>query len=240
MLKVMIVDDEQYAREELSSLLHELGNVDVVASCSNAIEALKKIHKLKPDILFLDIEMPQISGLDLINMLEMESMPKVVFVTAFEEYALQAFEKNAFDYILKPIEPQRLVKTLLRIEESNGSKDFSSLTGSPLTLIPCTGFNRYILLKPEDIEIAYSDQAGVHIICHKNKDEHSCALSLKILEEKTDLIRCHRQYLVNPNAISEIKLLDNALAEIITLNGSIVPVSRRYLKMLKAYFQISN
>lgn len=240
MLKVMIVDDEQYAREELSTLLHEQGNVEVLASCSNAIEALKKIHKLKPDILFLDIEMPQISGIDLINMLDMETMPKVVFITAFEEYALQAFENNAFDYILKPIEPQRLAKTLLRIEQANDNKDFSSLTDKPLTLIPCTGFNRYILLKPKDIEVAHSDQAGVHIVCNKNKDEHSCALSLKVLEEKTELIRCHRQYLVNPNAISEIKLLDNALAEIITLNGSVVPVSRRYLKTLKAYFQISN
>jgi two-component system LytT family response regulator len=241
MLKALVIDDEQYAREELITLLNEQNEVaiEVVASCNNAIEGLKKVNQLKPDLIFLDIQMPQINGIEMLAMLDVETMPKVVFVTAFDEYALQAFEDNAFDYILKPIEPSRLRKTLQRIKCSTKVDDFQTLTGKPLSLIPCAGFNRYVLLKPSEIEIAYSDQSGVHIICDQAKNANSCSLSLKVLEEKTELLRCHRQYLINPNAIREIRLLDNALAEIVTSSGAIAPVSRRYLKMLKDRFHLS-
>ena len=244
MLNAIVIDDEQYARDELIVLLNEqdVVAIDVVASCNNAIEGLKKINQLKPDVIFLDIQMPQISGIELLAMLDPDTMPKVIFVTAFEEYALQAFEDNAFDYILKPIEPARLSKTLKRVKCAMQADDYQPLTATSLSLIPCAGFNRYLLLKPSEIEVAYSDQSGVHIISHhhtQNGSETSCSLSLKVLEEKTDLLRCHRQYLINPNAIQEIRLLDNALAEIVTNSGAIAPVSRRYLKVLKALFQLS-
>ena len=241
MLKAIVIDDELYAREELIALLAEqkIVSIEVVASCNNAIEGLKKVNQLKPDVIFLDIQMPQISGMEMLSMLDVDTMPKVVFVTAYDEYALQAFEDNAFDYILKPVEPARLEKTLKRIKGTHQPDDYQILTSKPLTLIPCAGFNRYVLLKPSEIEVAYSDQAGVHII--SNQSEHaqnSCSLSLKVLEEKTELLRCHRQYLINPNAIREIRLLDNSLAEIITSSGAVAPVSRRYLKMLKDRFQL--
>jgi len=244
MLKAIVIDDEQYARDELIVLLEEQTEValEVVASCNNAIEGLKKINQLKPDLLFLDIQMPQITGIELLSMLDPDSIPKVIFVTAFDEYALQAFDENAFDYILKPIEPSRLRKTLKRVKCSAPLHDYQSLTNKPLSLIPCAGFNRYLLLKPSEIEIAYSDQFGVHIICQqpgKGSTETSCSLSLKVLEEKTELLRCHRQYLINPEAIREIRLLDNGLAEIITNCSATVPVSRRYLKVLKDTFQLA-
>jgi two-component system LytT family response regulator len=242
MLKALVIDDEQYAREELIALLNEQDEVDVevVGSCNNAIEGLKKVHQLKPDVIFLDIQMPQISGMEMLAMLDVETMPKVVFVTAFDEYALKAFEDNAFDYILKPVEPRRLLKTLQRVQSLVQPTDYHVLTNKPLSLIPCAGFNRYVLLKPSEIEIAYSDQSGVHIIGNQaGSTENSCSLSLKVLEEKTELLRCHRQYLINPNAIREIRLLDNSLAEIVTTSGAVAPVSRRYLKMLKDRFQLS-
>lgn len=244
MLKAIVIDDEQFAREELIALIEEQNElaIEVIASCHNAIEGLKKVNQLKPDLIFLDIQMPQISGMEMLAMLDPDTMPKVVFVTAFEEYALQAFEDNAFDYILKPVEPHRLKKTLKRIKSLEQQDNYQVLTEQPLTLIPCAGFNRYVLLKPSEIEVAYSDQSGVHIICEQTKNggaESSCSLSLKVLEEKTELLRCHRQYLINPNAISEIRLLDNSLAEIVTCSGAIAPVSRRYLKMLKDRFQLN-
>lgn len=240
MLKAIVIDDEQYAREELITLLSEQDEIEinVIASCSNAIEGLKKVNQLKPDLIFLDIQMPQISGIEMLAMLDIETMPKVIFVTAFDDYALQAFEDNAFDYILKPIEPCRLSKTLNRVKCSKKVDDLKPLLEQPLELIPCAGFNRYVLLKPSEIEIAYSDQSGVHIICDQKDSVNSCSLSLKVLEERTQLLRCHRQYLINPKAIREIRLLDNSLAEIITCSGAIAPVSRRYLKMLKDKFQL--
>jgi len=242
MLRALVIDDEQYAREELIALLNEQDEVviEVIASCNNAIEGLKMVNQLKPDLIFLDIQMPQISGMEMLSMLDAQTMPKVIFVTAFDEYALQAFEDNAFDYILKPVEPRRLIKTLQRVELSVQPTNYQVLTDKPLSLIPCAGFNRYVLLKPSEIDIAYSDQSGVNLIGHQaNSVENSCSLSLKVLEEKTELLRCHRQYLINPNAIREIRLLDNALAEIVTRSGAIAPVSRRYLKIIKEKFQLN-
>ena len=235
MLKAIIIDDELYAREELNELLVESNAVEVIAQCSNAIEGLKVINSLKPDVVFLDIHMPQITGLDLISMLDPDSMPKVVFVTAYDEYAVTAFEDNAFDYLLKPVESDRLHKTLKRLKNNNISpSNYSAVVTHHLELIPCSGFNRIILLEPNKIEIAMSDQTGVHLLT--GDETLTASLSLKILEEKTELIRCHRQYLVNPICLREIKLLDNGSAEIITRSGLKTPVSRRYLKKIKDRF----
>ncbi len=242
MLKAIVIDDELYAREELTELLKETAEVEIIASCNNAIEGLQKVNSLKPDVIFLDIQMPQVTGLDMLSMLDPETMPQVVFVTAYDEYALKAFEDNAFDYILKPVEPARLHKTIKRLKSSLKKCDYTALLQNQLELIPCAGYNRFVLLKPQEIELAYSDQSGVHVISNKTsngENKSSCSLSLKVLEEKTCLIRCHRQYLVNPTAIREIKLLENSLAEIITCNGSVAPVSRRYLKALKERFSLS-
>ncbi|EOU3784080.1 response regulator, partial [Escherichia coli] len=97
MLKVIIVDDEQPARDELNELLSNKPGIEVIAQCGNALEAIPAIHKLQPDVIFLDIQMPRISGLELVSMLDPDTMPYIVFVTAFDEYAIQAFEKHAFD-----------------------------------------------------------------------------------------------------------------------------------------------
>ena len=235
MLKAIIIDDELYAREELNELLVETNQVQVIEQCSNAIEGLKAINSLKPDVVFLDIHMPQISGLELLSMLDQETMPKVVFVTAYDEYAVKAFEDNAFDYLLKPVESCRLLKTLKRINaERSEVPNYEQITNNKLELIPCSGFNRILLLTPNEIEIAMSEQTGVHLLTEK--DKFTASLSLKVLEEKTDLIRCHRQYLINPTCIREIKLLDNGSADIVTKSGHHAPVSRRYLKVIKDRF----
>lgn len=238
MLKAIIIDDELYAREELNELLIESQQVEVIAQCSNAIEGLKAINSLKPDVIFLDIHMPQITGLELLSMLDPVNMPKVVFVTAYDEYAVKAFEDNAFDYLLKPVESARLHKTLQRINLINEQKlekpNYSPIISQKLELIPCSGFNRILLLTPDEIEIAMSEQTGVHLLT--DNDKFTASLSLKVLEEKTDLIRCHRQYLINPTCIREIKLLDNGSADIVTKSNHHAPVSRRYLKVIKDRF----
>ncbi|WP_028868861.1 two-component system response regulator BtsR [Psychromonas arctica] len=235
MLKAIIIDDELYAREELNELLVETNQVQVIEQCGNAIEGLKAINSLKPDVVFLDIHMPQISGLELLSMLDQETMPKVVFVTAYDEYAVKAFEDNAFDYLLKPVESCRLLKTLKRLNAERAElPNYEQITHNKLELIPCSGFNRILLLTPNEIEIAMSEQTGVHLLTEK--DKFTASLSLKVLEEKTDLIRCHRQYLINPTCIREIKLLDNGSADIVTKSGHHAPVSRRYLKLIKDRF----
>ena len=111
MLKILIVDDEPLARENLCVLLQPVADVIVAGECENAVEALGAINRLRPDVVFLDIHMPRISGLELVGMIDPERMPHIVFLTAYDEYALQAFEENAFDYLLKPVQASRLEKT---------------------------------------------------------------------------------------------------------------------------------
>lgn len=232
MLTALIIDDEILAREELMTLLNDCQYIEVIGQASNAIEGLKAIHRLKPDILFLDIQMPQITGIELLAMLDPDHLPYVVFVTAYDQYAIQAFEENAFDYLLKPIDLARLEKTLQRIvRNQQREQDLSPIIPAKLEQIPCIGLNRIILIPLQEVELASSELTGVQILTQQQK--FTSQLSLKQLEEKTALLRCHRQYLINPRAIKEIKLLENGLAEVITRSAHCVPVSRRFLKPLK-------
>ncbi|WP_159655797.1 two-component system response regulator BtsR [Vibrio atypicus] len=233
MLSALVIDDELFAREELTELLEETGKINVIDQASNAIEGLKKINQLKPDVVFLDIQMPQITGIELLGMLDPETMPKVVFVTAYDEFAIQAFEDNAFDYLLKPVDTERLNKTIKRLLKSqlNSHDQIAAIAPQSLDQIPCVGLNRIVIIPTLDVEFAYSDISGVHV--QTNEQQATSQLTLKTLEEKTLLVRCHRQFLVNVKAIKEIKLLENGLAEIITISDHPIPVSRRYLKTLK-------
>ncbi|RJX70428.1 two-component system response regulator YehT [Vibrio sinensis] len=233
MLSALVIDDELLAREELIELLKESGGITVLDEASNAIEGLKKINRLKPDVVFLDIQMPQITGIELLGMLDPETMPKVVFVTAYDQFAIQAFEDNAFDYLLKPVDIHRLQKTIQRLIKSEVHQEQAIAMIAPTALdqVPCVGLNRIMIVPTQDIEAAYSDISGVHI--QTREQTATSQLTLKVLEEKTPLVRCHRQCLVNIKTIKEIRLLENGLAEIITSSGYTIPVSRRYLKSLK-------
>lgn len=232
-LTAIVIDDELFAREELIELLSEFEQIEVIDQASNAIEGLKKINQHKPDVVFLDIQMPQITGIELLSMLDPDTMPNVVFVTAYDQYAIQAFEDNAFDYLLKPVDPCRLGKTVKRLSKRDTihADNFDTIAPPTLDQIPCVGHNRIVIIATKDVEFAYSDLSGVHVQTASQKA--TSQLTLKVIEDKTSLIRCHRQFLVNVKAIKEIKLLENGLAEIITQSDHPIPVSRRYLKSLK-------
>jgi two-component system LytT family response regulator len=234
MLRVLIVDDEPLAREMLRSLLQEERDIEVVGECGNAIEGISAVHKLRPDVLFLDIQMPRISGLEMVGMLDPGNRPYVVFLTAFDEYAVQAFEEHAFDYLLKPIETQRLTKTLNRLRQDRGVQDVSLLAENqqPLKFIPCTGHSRIWLLQMEEVAFVSSRMSGVYVTSHEGKEGFT-ELTLRTLESRTPLVRCHRQYLVNMAFLKEIRLEENGQAELLLRDGLTVPVSRRYLKNLK-------
>ena len=225
MLRVLIVDDEPLARENLRVLLQEQSDIEVVGECANAIEGIGAVHKLRPDVLFLDIQMPRISGLEMVGMLDPEHRPYIVFLTAFDEYAVKAFEEHAFDYLLKPIEEKRLEKTLTRLCQERTAQQ-------PLKFIPCTGHSRIYLLQMDDVAFVSSRLSGVYVTSAEG-NEGFTELTLRTLESRTPLIRCHRQYLVNMAHLKEIRLEDNGQAELVLRAGQTVPVSRRYLKSLK-------
>ncbi|MBV8046709.1 MAG: two-component system response regulator BtsR [Paludibacterium sp.] len=233
-MNVLIVDDEPLAREELRARLSTEADMTIIGECGNAIEAIAAIHRQKPDVVFLDIQMPRISGLEMLGMLDPEHTPHIVFLTAYEDYALKAFEENAFDYLLKPAEPARLAKTLERLRRTLGARQpLSQLApGQALSYVPCQGAGRILLLKLPDIEYVSSRVSGVYVVDHAGS-EHFTELTLRTLEEKSPLVRCHRQYLVNLDAVAEIRLGEGGAADIVARNGHVIPVSRRFLKPLK-------
>ncbi|AWK89779.1 two-component system response regulator YehT (plasmid) [Azospirillum thermophilum] len=232
-MNVLIVDDEPLARDELRRLLAESTDLHVMGECGNAIEAIGAINRQSPDVVFLDIQMPRVSGLEMLGMLDPDRMPRIVFLTAHDEYAVQAFEEHAFDYLLKPVDPARLAKTLQRLRRERAPQDLGVLKqAGPLRQIPCSGHNRISLLKLEEVEYVVSRASGVFVV-GPDGEERFTELTLHTLQEKTPLFRCHRQYLVNPDRIREIRLIDNGLAEILTVAGQTIPVSRRFLGPLK-------
>lgn len=234
MLKVLIVDDEPLARENLRILLEAQADLEIVGECDNAVEAIGAVHRLRPDVLFLDIQMPRISGLEMVGMLDPEHRPWVVFLTAFDEYAVKAFEEHAFDYLLKPIEKPRLDKTLARLRQTRTQQDMSLLGESQqaLKFIPCTGHSRIWLLQMEDVAFVSSRLSGVFVTDREGKEGFT-ELTLRTLESRTPLLRCHRQHLVNMSHLKEIRLEENGQAELLLKAGQTVPVSRRYLRSLK-------
>ncbi|WP_448204275.1 two-component system response regulator BtsR [Azospirillum sp. sgz302134] len=237
MINVLIVDDEPLAREELRRLLEGADDITIIGECANAIEAIGAINRQTPDVVFLDIQMPRVSGLEMLSMLDPDRMPHIVFLTAHDEYAVQAFEEHAFDYLLKPADPVRLDKTLQRLrralQNAHAPQDVRVLKGAAeLRQIPCAGHNRITLLKLEDVEYVVSRPAGVYVVAEDGQERFT-ELTLHTLQEKSPLFRCHRQHLVNPERIKEIRFQDGGLAEIETTGGHTVPVSRRFLGALK-------
>ena len=232
MLTALIVDDETPSREEFKALLASAPDVEIVGECANAIEGLAAVHRLRPDVVFLDIQMPRVSGLEMVGMIEASALPHIVFVTAYDEHALKAFEEHATDYLLKPIDPQRLERTLdwLRSRGTNPPPPPPG-SGSVLQQIPCLARNRIQLIPLDEVEYIHTDISGNRVVAGDRQG--MTELTLKLLQERTALIRCHRQYLVNLSRIEEIDLLENGSAEIVMRSGQRVPVSRRHLREIK-------
>jgi len=239
MIKVLIVDDEPRARAELVALLKDAPDIQIQGECANAVEAIGAINRAFPDVVFLDIQMPLISGLDMLAMLDPAHMPRIVFLTAYDDYAVRAFEEHAFDYLLKPTDPVRLEKTLDRLRQDHRPQDLNPLAvNGQLRQVPCAGLNSIILMKLEEIEFVASRLGGIFIV-GVDGQERFTELTLRTLEEKTPLFRCHRQHLVNTEHIKEIRFVENGLAEIRTRTGQTVPVSRHFLGSLMSRLGIS-
>ncbi len=231
MIRALIVDDEFHAREELKSLLQETGEFAIVGACSNVLDALREIRQEAPEVLFVDVQMPSVSGFELLSMIDKDVMPSIVFVTAYDEYAVKAFEEDALDYLVKPVEKARLAKTVRKLKDSLTRGDHPVYATPEIRNVPCVMTNRIKLIATSEVDFVRSDAAGVYVVCAKG--EFFTELTLKVLEDKTALVRCHKQYLVNLDRVDEIVLQENLLAEIKTKSGLTVPVSRRFLKKLK-------
>ncbi len=137
MISTLIVDDEPHARDDLEEKITTDPEFNIVGKCTNAFEAIKEINNKRPDVVFLDIIMPKISGIEMLSMLDKNDMPRIVFVTAYGEYAIEAFEKNAIDFLLKPVKTDRLNITLNRLKENyQAQPDIVETLSTEMQFIP--------------------------------------------------------------------------------------------------------
>ena len=232
-MRAVVVDNERHAREELQQLLSEIPDVTVVATCGNAVEALHAITTLRPDVLFLDIQMPQVNGFQLLGMIDDDLMTNVVFVTAYDEFALKAFEENALDYLLKPVQTDRLARAVEKVRRFVGEPRRLLHDAAPIERVPCSGPQTIRLVDVADIEFVRSSAAGVYVVTAAG--ELYTDLTLRVLETRTSkLTRCHKQYLVNLANVQELARSKDGSALLLTRSGKQVPVSRRLLGRLKA------
>jgi len=263
-LKALIVDDEYPARKELRFLLNKFDNIEVVGEATNAQEALTLIKALDYSILFLDIEMPGMNGLEVgARVQEMPNPPHVVFVTAYDEYAVRAFEVNAVDYILKPFDEKRLTQTINKIvkitqqqqqQQAAGAAAGSSQSDQPMVFpegaipagqkpqhfkidrIPAEKQGKTILVNESDIIFAFTEQDYVYIKTFS--DKLFTRFTLKELESRLNpsiFFRTHRCYLVNLHKVKEIIPFFNGTYTLIVEDNekSEVPVSRAQAKKLR-------
>jgi DNA-binding LytR/AlgR family response regulator len=199
-VRALIVDDEAPARDELRYLLAAHRDVEVVGEAASAAEAVALARERRPDVVFLDVEMPGASGLGAAPLVrEQASPPAVVFVTAHERYAVAAFAVEAFDYLLKPVEPERLARVVERLHER------SLENAAPVDKVPVVAGGRTELLDPDQIHYAHAE--GDYSRVHTYDRAYLCTSSLGELEDRLGLrfARIHRSYLVNLAKVSGVR-----------------------------------
>jgi two-component system LytT family response regulator len=238
MKKILIVDDEKMARDRIKRFLTSLANEIFISEAENAQEALEKIKNNKPDIIFLDIQMPVMTGFDLLYQIEDRNF-QIIFQTAYDEFAVKAFEVNACDYLLKPFTEDRLLTAMKKAfnlleQKTNIQKLEKHLEASKIylnTVISKSGIATR-LLKVSEIMAFKSEDHYTFAITEKG--EYIIENSLSWLEEKLDpnlFVRCHRSNLVQMEHVDKIGSTDNSLLYL--KNGTELPLSRESRKKLK-------
>jgi two-component system, LytTR family, response regulator len=232
MQKALIIDDERLARNELRKLLAEFSTIEIVGEAANADEGLEKIEHLSPDIIFLDIQMPGKTGFDMLA--ELERAPHVIFTTAYDEFALKAFEVNALDYLMKPIEPKRLSDALQKIQQAEEKEMALNLVS----------FNRGLLSENDQVfvkdgercwfvklgEVRLFESVGNYAKVFFGTNKPLILKSLNALEERLDeklFFRANRKHIVNLRMIEKIESYFNGGLLLELVGGEKVEVSRR-------------
>ncbi|HVX26028.1 MAG TPA: response regulator [Parafilimonas sp.] len=229
-LKAIIVDDERLARTELKKMLQEYPDINVIDEAANADEGIEKIETQNPDIIFLDIQMPGKTGFDLLTSLE--KAPHVIFTTAYDEYALKAFDVNALDYLLKPIEPKRLADAIHKLhDEIDRERDPHSVNRGPLTeadQVFVKDGERCWFVKLSEIRLFESVGNYAKVFFGTNKP--LILKSLNALEERLDdhvFFRANRKHIINLRWIEKIEPYFNGGLLVELKGGEKIEVSRR-------------
>lgn len=239
-MRALVIDDERLARKELITLLNQLETVEVVGEAVNVDDAKEKIDQLNPDVIFLDIQMPEKTGFELLE--ELDNVPHVIFTTAYDEYALKAFQVNALDYLLKPIEPKRLEeainKLLLKMEGGSKSEQYlTSQNQKKLTLedqVFVKDGDRCWFVRLSNVRLFESD--GNYIKVYFDNFKPMIHKSLNALDERLDeksFFRASRKHIINLGWIEAIEPWFNGGLVVTLKGGDRIEVSRRQAARFK-------
>ena len=259
-LSAIVVDDEALARDELGFLLGELGGVDIVGQAGNGLEAVETISRLRPDVVFLDIQMPGLTGFEVARrMIDTDSPTHIIFVTAYDQHAIEAFEVNAVDYLLKPVDPARLELALERARKRVALERGEKAGGvSPEQLekiveavaerrnrrdrLALKVGERFLLVAADEVIYASLADDVITVVAGKHTGTSSCR-TLDELQDQLDpgvFWRVHRSHLVNINKVKEIVpwFNRNYLLRMKDEKATEIPVSRNHTRRLREYLKL--
>jgi two-component system, LytTR family, response regulator len=233
-IRALIVDDEPLARSNVAVLLRKVPGIEIIGECSSGAEALGEIRLTKPDLLFLDVQMPECDGFDVLEMLGHDLPPAVIFVTAYDQYALRAFEAGALDYLLKPFDNARFEIALTRARQRIQSASRGDNRSRKIERVVVKNAGEVCFVKISEID--YIEAADYYACLHVGPRRHLLRRSLSELEGELDpnlFCRVHRSSIVNLERVRSLKLHQDGEYEVVLENGSRVRLSRRYRKQLE-------
>jgi two-component system, LytTR family, response regulator len=246
-IRVVIADDEALARDQISDLLKRFEDCELVGVCADGRQALTAIEENRPDLLFLDIEMPELNGFEVLQEIRVAPMPAVVFVTAYDKYAIQAFEAHALDYLLKPFDFERFERTLQRARKQiaasrNGELNekliqiLQSRKSEPkfLDRLAIKSRGRVIFLRTD--EITWIEAAGNYLELHTGKESHLIREPISDFEQRLNperFIRIHRSCIVNVESIKELQPGFGGEYLVVMNDGQQLTASRGYRERLQ-------
>jgi two-component system LytT family response regulator len=264
-LRTIIVDDEPLALKLLRTVLSEIADIEIVAECSNGKQAVEAATELEPELIFLDIQMPGMNGFDVIKSLQTDIMPMVVFVTAFHQYAVDAFDLHAVDYVLKPLDSERIARSVGRAIDrlkNDVDRSFKSpligaieeiseraskeKTDESVNNLP-DGMKRKLLVRDSGVvkvipfdDIDWVDAAGDYMCVHAVGETHVIRSTLRDLMTKLDdnlFVRIHRSTIVNIERVVSVTPLQKGGSLLHLTQGESLKVSRNYRDSIRKFFK---
>jgi two-component system, LytTR family, response regulator len=250
-IRCLIVDDEVLAREGMRILAQNDPELQVSGECANGVQAIESILQKHPDLVFLDIQMPEMDGFAVLNHLKREKLPYIIFVTAYDKYAVQAFEVHALDYLLKPVDEERFGRAIERAKvtlrsESEWDHHLSGLLQELESARPC--YLERVIIKEEGriffvkaSEIDWIEAKGNYAMVHAGKKSHMIREAMTALENQLNphkFFRIHRSTIVNIDRVSELQSLFHGDYRVLLQDGTSLLMSRRFRDKLKDHLSI--
>jgi len=253
-IRTLIVDDEPLARDRIKRFLRDEPDIKLIGESGNGAEAIEKIKAEKPDLVFLDIQMPEKNGFEVVKALDAKSLPTIIFVTAYDQYALQAFDVHALDYLLKPFNRERIKRAVARARENVEQRTFGNLDERLASLLAdLKGEKKYLerlvvkstgrvfFLKTDEID--WIEAAGNYVKLHVGRDSHMIRETMNGIEAKLDpdqFLRIHRSTVVNIDRIKELHPMFSGDYAVILRNGTELALSRNYRDRFSELFENHN